>query len=268
MSSSDRNQEVPAPPEPADGKAESGRPAPTEGATPASRTFPPPNLVLAIDTALDACSAALYEVPTDRVLAAESVEMSRGHAEALVPMMDALMRGAGLEFPAIDRVVTTVGPGSFTGLRVGIAAARGIGLVTGKPVVGVSTLAALAAPLIAESETVPTVAAIDAHHDNLYLQMSGAGGRLLVPPRVVHLDEALRVVAIGLVRIVGSGAHLLASSWPLQDVPMPLVVDSRPAPDIAWVARLGAKLAPDKAPPSPLYLRPPDARPQPRVQRR
>jgi tRNA threonylcarbamoyladenosine biosynthesis protein TsaB len=259
-----------AQPEPAQQSATA--PEPDNNTTTAAKPAPgsPPILVLAIDTALDACSVAVYEVPTDRTLAAETQEMNRGHAEALLPMVDRVMQKAGIEFAAIDRIVTTVGPGSFTGLRVGISAARGIALVTGKPAVGVSTLAALAAPLVTENETVPTVAAIDARHENLYLQMSGAGGRLLVSPRVLSLDDALRAVAIGLVRIVGSGAHLLASQWPAPEVPTPLLIDARPAPDIVWVARLGAGLDPGKAPPRPLYLRPPDARPQDahRLQRR
>jgi tRNA threonylcarbamoyladenosine biosynthesis protein TsaB len=196
------------------------------------------------------------------VLAVESVAMDRGHAEALVPMVGRVMREAGLGFEDLDRVVTTVGPGSFTGLRVGIAAARGFALAADKPVVGVSTLDALAAPYISDSETVPIVAAIDANHGNLYLQMIGAGGRLLVAPRIASLAEALRAVAIGLVRVIGSGANLLVNQWPSPDVPAPLLVDARTAPDIVWVARLGAKTDPARAQPRPLYLRVPDARPQ------
>lgn len=218
--------------------------------------------MLAVDTALGACSAALFDAHLEQVIAIESVEMSRGHAEALLPMVEQVMRSAGLDYEEVDRIVTTVGPGSFTGLRVGIAAARGIGLASGRPVVGVSTLDALAAPYVTESETVPIVAAIDARHGNFYLQMVGAGGRKLVAPRVAKLDEAIRSTAIGLVRIIGSGADLLASHWPTADVPAPLLVDARTAADIIWVARLGAKVDADKAPPRPLYLRAPDARPQ------
>src|SRR6202049_2571874 len=101
--------------------------------------------ILAIDTALEACAAGVIEMP-DRVLAQESLAMARGHAEALMPLLARVMDQAGIGFDALDRIAVTVGPGSFTGLRVGIAAARGIALATGKPAVGVSTLAALAAP--------------------------------------------------------------------------------------------------------------------------
>lgn len=218
--------------------------------------------VLAIDTALGVCAAAVYDARLGQTLAVQSYEMSRGHAEVLMPLIERIMRDAGVSFEDLDRVVTTIGPGSFTGLRVGISAARGLALACGKPAVGVSTLDALAAPYVTENETVPIVSVIDAKHGNFYLQMVGAGGRLLVPPRVASLDEALRSTAIGLVRLIGSGAAQLASYWPAPDIPVPLLVDPRPAPDIIWVARLGAKADPDKAVPRPLYLRPPDARPQ------
>jgi tRNA threonylcarbamoyladenosine biosynthesis protein TsaB len=218
--------------------------------------------VLAIDTALGACSAVLFDTITDQPLAIQSVEMNRGHAEALIPLVDRVMKAADAKFDAIDRIATTIGPGSFTGLRVGIAAARGFALACQKPAVGVTTLDALSAPYVTEKEAVPVVAAIDALHDNFYLHMVGAGGRVLVAPRIASLHEAIRAVALGLVRIVGSGATMLASHWPLQEVPAPLLVDPRPAPDVTWVARLGAAADPERALPRPLYLRPPDARPQ------
>ena len=218
--------------------------------------------VLAIDTALGACSAVLFDTVTNQPLAIQSVEMNRGHAEALMPLVERVMKAAEAKFDAIDRIATTVGPGSFTGLRVGIAAARGFALACQKPAVGVTTLDALSAPYVTETEAVPVVAAIDALHDNFYLHMVGAGGRMLVAPRIASLHEAIRAVALGLVRIVGSGATMLASHWPLQEVPAPLLVDPRPAPDVTWVARLGAAADPERALPRPLYLRPPDARPQ------
>jgi tRNA threonylcarbamoyladenosine biosynthesis protein TsaB len=218
--------------------------------------------ILAIDTALGACSAVLFDTDTNQPLAIQSVDMNRGHAEALIPLVERVMKAADVKFDAIDRIATTIGPGSFTGLRVGIAAARGFALACQKPVVGVTTLAALSAPYATEKETVPVVSAIDARHDNVYLHMVGAGGRMLVAPRIASLHEAIRAVALGLVRIVGSGATMLASQWPLQEVPAPLLVDPRPAPDVTWVARLGAAADPERAMPRPLYLRPPDARPQ------
>jgi tRNA threonylcarbamoyladenosine biosynthesis protein TsaB len=226
-----------------------------------SSIFPGQRPVLAIDTALGACAAAIYDAGLGETLAAQSEAMERGHAEAIVPMVARVIEDSRVDFEDIDRIVTTIGPGSFTGLRVGISAARGFGLVCGRPVVGVSTLDALAAPYVTDTETVPIVAAIDARHGNFYLQMLGAGGRKLIPPRVMHISEVIRSVAIGLVRIIGSGANLIAGQWPTATIPSPLLVDPRPSPDIVWIARLGAKLDPVTSPARPLYLRSPDAKP-------
>jgi tRNA threonylcarbamoyl adenosine modification protein YeaZ len=147
-------------------------------------------------------------------------------------------------------------------MRVGIAAARGLGLAAGKPVVGLSTLAAYAAPFIAADASVPVVAAIDARHDHVYCQVFGPGGRTLVTPRVVPVAEAVRLAVSGdAPRIVGTAAAILAAGWP-KDMAAPVAVEQRAAPDIEWVARLGAAAAEDASPPKPLYLRAPDAQPQ------
>src|SRR5882757_1954294 len=151
--------------------------------------------VLAIDTALEACSAAVLDTSRGGITASETIAMARGHAEALMPLIARVMDVAEIEFAEIDRIAVTTGPGSFTGLRVGISAARGIALATGRPAVGLSTLAAFAAPLIADDDTLPVVAAIDARHDHVYLQVFGPGGRTLVAPRIVPLREAIRVSA-------------------------------------------------------------------------
>src|SRR6266567_1894140 len=108
--------------------------------------------VLAIDTALEACAAAVLDAASGKFLASETLAMSRGHAEALMPLIARVMDAAGLEFAELDRIAVTVGPGSFTGLRVGISAARGIALAAGKPAIGLSTLAGFAAPLIATDD--------------------------------------------------------------------------------------------------------------------
>ena len=87
--------------------------------------------LLAIDTALEACSAAVLDTAGGGIVAQESQAMTRGHAEALMPLIQRVMKAARLDFSELDRIAVTVGPGSFTGLRVGIAAARGIGLAAG-----------------------------------------------------------------------------------------------------------------------------------------
>ena len=217
--------------------------------------------VLAIDTALEACSVAVLDTERGTIVAHESLPMVRGHAEALLPMVARVIDRAGLEFAALDRIAVTTGPGSFTGLRVGIAAARGIALAAGKPAVGLSTLAAYAAPFIAADDTLPVVSAIDARHDHVYLQVFGPGGRTIVAPRLAPLREALRASATGAPRLIGTAAAMLAAAWPPGERP-PSLVDARRAPDIDWVARLGAAAVETGVPPKPLYLRAPDAQPQ------
>jgi tRNA threonylcarbamoyladenosine biosynthesis protein TsaB len=218
--------------------------------------------VLAIDTALEACSAAVLDTEHAGIVARESVAMQRGHAEALMPLIKRVMERAGFAYTGLDRVAVTIGPGSFTGLRVGIAAARGIALATGKPAVGLSTLAAYATPLIAADDTLPVVAAIDARHDHVYLQVFGPGGRTLVAPRVAPLREAVRAAAnSGAPRLIGTAADLLAAAWPL-DEREPRAVEQRGAPDIDWVAQWGAAAPETGISPRPLDLKPPDALPQ------
>lgn len=217
--------------------------------------------VLAIDTALEACSAAVLDTARAGIIAHETQAMARGHAEALMPLIARVLDRADLHFDELDRIAVTTGPGSFTGLRVGISAARGIALASGKPAVGLSTLAALAAPFIAADDALPVVSAIDARHDHVYLQVFGSGGRTLVGPRLISVRDALRVGSTGRPRLVGSAARILADAWPDAEQ-SPTSVDPRRAPDIDWVARLGAAAAETGAPPKPLYLRAPDAQPQ------
>lgn len=221
--------------------------------------------VLAIDTALEACSVAVLDTERADLRAHESLPMQRGHAEALMPLIARVLDRVQLDFSAIDRVAVTTGPGSFTGLRVGIAAARGIALAAGKPAIGLTTLAAFAAPFIAADDTLPVVAAIDARHDQVYLQVFGPGGRTLVAPRLASLRDALRVSATGAPRVTGTAAAKLATQWPAGER-APTKVEQRSAPDINWVARLGAAATDTGTPPRPLYLRPPDAHPQDAVQ--
>ena len=178
-----------------------------------------------------------------------------------MPLIAAVMSAAGIEFPDLDRIAVTVGPGSFTGLRVGVAAARGIALATGKPAVGLTTLSALAAPFFEADESRALLAVIDARHDQVYMQLFGPGGRSLMTPRLAPMRDAIRAAMAGPTRIVGNAAKLMEDAWPVNERRPPLVSAVR-APDIAWVARLGAAMDDVSDPVKPLYLRDADARPQ------
>src|SRR5271156_3896962 len=125
-------------------------------------------LILAIDTALDACAAAVLDTGTGQLIAQESQAMKRGHAEALMPLIGRVIAASGVAFASLGRIAVTTGPGSFTGLRVGLSAARGIALAANIPAVGVTTLAAYAAPVVSESAEYPVISAIDARHDHVY----------------------------------------------------------------------------------------------------
>jgi tRNA threonylcarbamoyladenosine biosynthesis protein TsaB len=217
-------------------------------------------LILAIDTALDACAAAVLDTGTSQMIARESLAMKRGHAEALMPLIARVMKDAGLPFAALDRIAVTAGPGSFTGLRVGLSAARGIALAAAKPVVGLTTLSAYAAPVVSESGEQPVISAIDARHDQVYFQAVSGDGSALIPPQVAPIAEMLAAWRFGPPHLVGNAAQILADRWPADAAP-PVTVDAQPAPDIAWVAWLGAAISPSAAPARPFYLRAPDAKP-------
>jgi tRNA threonylcarbamoyl adenosine modification protein YeaZ len=219
--------------------------------------------VLAIDTALEACSAAVLDTSAGTVAARESLPMQRGHAEALMPLIARVMGRAGCTFEDLDRIAVTTGPGSFTGLRVGIAAARGLALATGKPAVGITTLAAFAAPFIAADDLLPVVAAIDARHDHV-----PAGFRTGRPDHCGALHHAATRsparVTTGAPRITGTAAAALAL-WPAGEHP-PNTVDQRAAPASTGSRDLSAAATDTGTPPKPLYLRATDAHPQDAVQ--
>ena len=218
-------------------------------------------LVLAIDTALGKCAAAVLDTETKALRAEESLVMQRGHAEALMPLIGRVMDKFGGGYDALDRIAVTTGPGSFTGLRVGISAARGLALAAARPAVGVSTLSAYAAPLVNEKADSPIIVAIDARHDHVYCQVFSGNGATLIKPGVVSVDDALRAARFGSPRLAGNAAQILADRWPDQ-FDKPLLVDTQAGPDISWVAWVGAAANPAAAPPRPYYLRAPDAKPK------
>lgn len=207
-------------------------------------------IVLALDTCLDACSLAVLDGATVRAQA--SHPMGRGHQEAIAPLAQTVMAQAGLTFSQLERIGVTIGPGSFTGLRVGLAFAKGLGAALAIPVVGVGTLAALAEPLGPGL----VFAVIDARRGQVYLQAFSDGRPLMAPDALEVATAAARVAELSGGRdavLAGSGAVLLADLMPAARV-----VEA-PACDPAAVARLAAAQT-NPAPPRPLYLRAPDAR--------
>jgi tRNA A37 threonylcarbamoyladenosine modification protein TsaB len=144
---------------------------------------------------------------------------------------------------------------------VGISAARAIGLAAGIPVVGVATLSAFLAPMLAGGTRGLYTAALDAKHGHIYVQAIAAGGLTIIPAGLMSLRDALRLLGSGPLVLAGSAAPTLAAEAWAQGIEATLA-DAPLAPDIAWVARLGALADPASALPKPLYLRGPDAKPQ------
>ncbi len=209
--------------------------------------------ILALDTALDACSAAV--LAAGRPLARRFENRPRGHGERIAAMVVEVLEEAEVRAGELDRICVTIGPGSFTGVRIGLATARGYGLALGLPVVGITTLAAVAAPHWSEGAV---LAAHDARRRQVYVQVFAAGGAPLARPAAMAPATAAKTLAGGAATIVGSGAHLVAEY--LADVGDDRLVEARP--EAAIFGRLAAALPAPAGPPEPLYLRTPDAMPR------
>jgi tRNA threonylcarbamoyl adenosine modification protein YeaZ len=216
--------------------------------------------ILAIDTSRGACSAAVYDGALRFALARESLPMSRGHAEALAPMVERVLKATDGGAAALGKIAVTVGPGSFTGLRIGVAMARAMGLALGIPVVGVSTLIAYCGPMLDDPRPGVIAAVVDASHGNVYFHLIDSKAKQIFSPRVVSLRDAVRAIGGSPARIVGDAAGLLAEEARRAGVE----VDASAAsdfPDIVALARIGLAADPVAWPARPLYIKPPDAQP-------
>jgi tRNA threonylcarbamoyladenosine biosynthesis protein TsaB len=206
-------------------------------------------MLLALDTSGPAAQVALLGAG-GALLSARSEPMATGHAERLLPLVEEVLEGAGARYADLTRVGVTIGPGSFTGVRIALAAARALGQALGVPVVGVSTLVALAA----EGERdMPVLAVVDARRGEVYAEMAGPGG---FGARVAPIAAVVASITARRYRAVGSGADLIAQADPRA------APTFRAVPDVATIVRLAAAADPGAAPAMPLYLRAPDAKPQ------
>lgn len=215
--------------------------------------------VLAIDTALTNCAAAvLDDSAASACLARCSEEIGRGHAEKLMGMISEVMDESKTAFVDLDRVVVTTGPGSFTGLRVGLSVARGFGLVLKIPVVGVTGLSAIAMSVADGLENAPILVAIDGKGDEVYCQEYFSDGTPFDRAGVRTLSDLSCSLSEN-IRFAGSAAHRIAE---VVGHGKDRILSDQAYPDITEIARLGIKSDPKEAMAVPLYLRPPDATPQ------
>jgi tRNA threonylcarbamoyladenosine biosynthesis protein TsaB len=209
-------------------------------------------VVLAFDTAGSACSVAVTR--GDSVLGAERHAMRHGHAEALLPMIGRVIKAAGLAPVDIDGVAVTVGPGGFTGIRAGIAAAHGLALGCDAPLLGVTSFAAVAAPILVADARL--LVALDSRRADFYVQLFATTGVPITEPAAIPPEQLGAWVGEAPVRIAGDVAEAAAAVLSAhRDIE--LVANS--APDARGVLA-AIQRWPERADPMahPLYLRPPD----------
>lgn len=218
----------------------------------------PADLLLAIDTAGERCSAAILRLPDGALLSRADPVIGRGHAEQLMSVIEAVLGQAGAGWGDLAKLGVGIGPGSFTGIRVGVSAARGLALALQLPVVGVSSLEALAEP---HWRGGAVLAVHDAKRGEVYAALHGQDGMELQPPTAMSPDALPGFCApVGdgspLV-LTGSGTAIAAAELDGRDLIQRPAADA--SADIAAIARLAAGRTP-AAPPSPLYLRGADAK--------
>jgi tRNA threonylcarbamoyladenosine biosynthesis protein TsaB len=178
-----------------------------------------------------------------------------------MPLLQGLLADSGRSLSEVDRFAVTVGPGTFTGVRVGVSAIRGLALATGRPAVGVTTFAAMAETArMTGLDDWPLLVALDARRGEIYAQAFTANGVELGPPLVAPVASVIAELPGNVASVIGSAAELCARHAHAAGRNLAcLGRDAAPRP--VAVARLAVK-ADANTRPTPLYLRPPDARPQ------
>lgn len=209
-------------------------------------------IVLAIDTAGVDCSAAVYDGSSGRVLGAVTEMIGKGHAERLMAVIDRALAEAGRSLDDIDRIAVVIGPGSFTGIRVGVSAARGLALALAVEAVGVTTLEILAAAYRDQHPGRSVMAAMDAKRNEIYAQVFSPDGGPLGEPSALSPDAAVALARSRGAAVAGSGLAVMEGAASGSG--------GGDRFDIAVLARLGAAKPAGAGRPTPLYLRGPDAK--------
>ena len=217
-------------------------------------------IVLALDSSAAACSVAIRD-DAGTLLAHRRKAMMRGHAELLMPMVRETMADAGVDFSALALIAATTGPGSFTGIRVGLSASRGLALASGLPVLGVTAFDAIAAAVPPREWAGRTLmVAIDSRRGDFFIELFAGDGTPLAAPAAVTSDRLAEIVPAGALLLAGDGARRAEAV--LAAVGCPAILSGAVgAPDAAHVATVAvARWRPGERPmpPLPLYLRAPD----------
>lgn len=215
--------------------------------------------ILALDTAASWCSVAVYDSDGDVVLADVSENIGKGHAEVLMDYVERAVTEAKLSLREMDRVAVNIGPGSFTGVRIGVSAARGFALALGVPAIGITAFEALAAETQSLSPEKPVLVVLDAHRGEIYAQSFDMKGGASASPLILSREEAEALAASQAKNTVLAGSaapainEAIGSRFTLGPV--------EPTAKIDTYARLASSRQPGDAP-KPLYMRGPDAKPQ------
>jgi tRNA threonylcarbamoyl adenosine modification protein YeaZ len=217
-------------------------------------------ILLAIDTSASLCAASVYDGTADAELGREVLDIGKGHAERLIGVIDHALAQALRSYKDLDRIGVSIGPGSFTGVRVGVATARGLALALDIPAVGVNSLEALAAEAQAKLPDRVILAAIDGRRGDLYCAVHAPDGSVLSGPAALSVADALSLARRHDAALAGNGADaILAAAG--HEKPFDAGLRYATA-DIGVYARLAAVKAATDERPRPLYLRGADARPQ------
>ncbi|MGI9481269.1 MAG: tRNA (adenosine(37)-N6)-threonylcarbamoyltransferase complex dimerization subunit type 1 TsaB [Hyphomicrobiales bacterium] len=212
-------------------------------------------ITLAFDTTLDVCSVAILDATAGAVMAERHQLMQRGHAEVLHTLIGAALKEAQIGFDDLERIAVTAGPGTFTGSRIGVAAARGFALTLKIPVSGISTLMALAANAI-DGNARPVMAALDARRGQAYAALYSAALEELTAPVAINLDDIGTSAPDEPFTVLGSAREQISEMCSKA-----IVFSGEQLPRAAVWGFAAAKTTASETPPLPLYLRPPDAKP-------
>ena len=214
-----------------------------------------------MDTSTVGCSAALWR--DGGIVAGRWAEMARGQSEALVPMVQDVMIEAKHPYEDLDAVAVTVGPGAFTGLRIGLAAARGMALALSVPCLGITTLETIAHGVDKAARSGRNILTVlDTKREDIYVQAFDQGLDPIGPAAAVALEAVREFIPMGAVVIAGDVVDRVASVLE-KDISDITIAPGLGIPDAAVVAEIAAArwhLGQDAPLPEPLYLRPPDAK--------
>ncbi|MFZ1991218.1 MAG: tRNA (adenosine(37)-N6)-threonylcarbamoyltransferase complex dimerization subunit type 1 TsaB [Alphaproteobacteria bacterium] len=217
--------------------------------------------ILALDTSGDACSVALYDARNKKLLAEERVLIERGHAEILFSQIACVTEQGDTSLKSIDRFAVTIGPGTFTGVRIGLSAARGFALAAQKPLIGLSSLEVVARGAEAPASAI-IVAAFDARRGEIYVQAFQGDATILEPMAATPAEAASAITEAssgGEVFIIGTGAEILRAALASKGARAEIAPgEALPRADV--LARLAANRPAATEPVMPLYLRAPDAK--------